>query len=67
MTHGSISRQSADNLQGSVGWPIDGVQTRLIADDGQDVSNVPDTMGEIQVKTPGLLKESVISPRPARI
>ena len=35
------------------------VQTRLIADDGRDVSNIPDTMGEIQVKTTSLFKEYV--------
>ena len=38
------------------------VQTRLIADDGRDVSNVPNTMGEIQVKTTSLFKEYVSFP-----
>jgi malonyl-CoA/methylmalonyl-CoA synthetase len=48
---------NADFFQGSVGWPLPGVQTRLIAADGQDVSEIPDIMGEIQVKSDGLLKE----------
>lgn len=33
------------------------MQTRLIADDGRDVSNIPDTIGEIQVKTSSLIQE----------
>lgn len=51
------SAANNNNQQSSVGWPVDGVQTRLIAADGQDVSNVPDVMGEIQVKTVGLMTE----------
>lgn len=43
--------------KGSVGWPLPGVQTRLIAADGQDVSNIPDIMGEIQIKSSSLMKE----------
>ncbi|KEF52347.1 uncharacterized protein A1O9_11587 [Exophiala aquamarina CBS 119918] len=44
-------------IEGSVGWPLPGVQSRLITADGQDVTNIPDVMGEIQIKTRGLLKE----------
>lgn len=46
-------------IQGSVGWPLPGVQSRLIAANGQDVTNSPGIMGEIQVKSAGLLKEFV--------
>lgn len=35
------------------------MQSRLIAADGQDVTNIPDVMGEIQIKTRALIKESV--------
>jgi len=35
------------------------VESRLIAADGQDVTDIPGIMGEIQIKTDGLMKESV--------
>jgi acyl-CoA synthetase (AMP-forming)/AMP-acid ligase II len=37
------------------------VQSRLIAADGQDVTNIPDVMGEIQIKSGGFMKESVFA------
>ncbi|KIW21510.1 hypothetical protein PV08_02090 [Exophiala spinifera] len=42
---------------GSVGWPLPGVQTRLVTAEGQDVTKVPDVTGEIQIKSDGLMKE----------
>ncbi|KAJ9635002.1 hypothetical protein H2204_005957 [Knufia peltigerae] len=44
-------------VHGSVGWPLPGVQARLITAEGQDVTNIPDVMGEIQIKSDGLMKE----------
>lgn len=48
-------------VQGSVGWPLPAVESRLVAADGRDVTNVPGVMGEIQIKSNGLLKESVVA------
>ncbi|KPI38359.1 Acyl-CoA synthetase family member 3, mitochondrial [Cyphellophora attinorum] len=44
-------------IQGSVGWPLPGVRSRLIAADGRDVTDVPDIMGEIQVQSGGQMQE----------
>lgn len=37
------------------------MQSRLIAADGKDVTNIPDIMGEIQIKSNSLTKESVFT------
>jgi len=37
--------------------PLPGVEVRLIADDGTDVTEQVDTPGEVQVKGPNVFKE----------
>jgi malonyl-CoA/methylmalonyl-CoA synthetase len=43
-------------IQGSVGWPMPYVETRLVAENGKDVSSVSDAVGEIQVRGNGMFK-----------
>jgi len=37
--------------------PLPGVQVRLISEDGEDVTNLTETSGEIQVKGQNVFKE----------
>lgn len=43
-------------IQGSVGWPMPYVETRLVAENGDDVSSVSDAVGEIQVRGKGMFQ-----------
>ncbi|ORX76840.1 acetyl-CoA synthetase-like protein [Anaeromyces robustus] len=45
-------------IPGSVGVPFPNVQVRLVdPDTGKDVSNMPETPGEIRIKSPSVFKE----------
>ncbi|EWC44950.1 hypothetical protein DRE_01009 [Drechslerella stenobrocha 248] len=42
---------------GSVGWPLDGVRVRLVAENGEVIQDGSQTEGEIQIKGPNVFKE----------
>ncbi|ORX60214.1 putative long chain fatty acid CoA ligase [Piromyces finnis] len=45
-------------IPGSVGVPFPNVQVKLVCTDtGKDVSNIPETPGEIRIKSPSVFKE----------
>ena len=49
-------RTSGDRRPGTVGLPLDGVDLRLVDDDGAELGTAdPEAIGEIQVKGPNLL------------
>jgi malonyl-CoA/methylmalonyl-CoA synthetase len=48
--------EQSDRIRGSVGWPLPYVETRLMTEDGRDVSSIPNTVGEIQVRGPGMFR-----------
>ena len=49
-------------IDGSVGWPLDGVEVRLVTQDHKTVT-AADEQGEIQIRGPNVFKEYV-EPRP---
>ncbi len=46
------TRADGERRPGSVGLPLEGMQTRLVADDGSAVLHDGETIGSLQVKTP---------------
>ncbi|CAG8544767.1 2540_t:CDS:10 [Paraglomus occultum] len=49
--------EAEKRVEGTVGLPLPGVEVRLIADNGTDVTEEVDTPGEVQVKGPNVFKE----------
>jgi fatty acid CoA ligase FadD36 len=46
------TRADGERRPGSVGLPLQGMQTRLVADDGSSVAHDGETIGHLQVRTP---------------
>ncbi len=50
------TRADGERRPGWVGWPLAGMATRLIGDDGSPVPHDGDTIGSLQVRTPTLFE-----------
>jgi acyl-CoA synthetase (AMP-forming)/AMP-acid ligase II len=47
----------SERVQGTVGIPLPGVQARIIAEDGKDVTESRNVPGMLQIKGPNVFKE----------
>ncbi|OPC80517.1 acyl-CoA synthetase [Embleya scabrispora] len=50
------TRADGERRPGSVGWPIAGVRTRLVGEDGSPCAHDGETVGELQVDSPTLFQ-----------
>jgi len=56
------TRADGERRPGWVGFPLEGMQTRLVAEDGSDVPHDAETIGRLQVQTPTLFEGYLNSP-----
>jgi fatty acid CoA ligase FadD36 len=56
------TRADGERRPGWVGFPLEGIQTRLVAEDGSAVPSDAETIGRLQVRTPTLFEGYLNSP-----
>lgn len=56
------TRANGERRPGWVGFPLEGMQTRLVAEDGSAVPHDAETIGRLQVRTPTLFEGYLNSP-----
>jgi len=56
------TRADGERRPGWVGFPLEGMQTRLVAEDGSAVPSDAETIGRLQVRTPTLFEGYLNSP-----
>ena len=56
------TRADGERRPGWVGFPLEGMQTRLVAEDGSSVPSDAETIGRLQVRTPTLFEGYLNSP-----
>lgn len=52
----SFNQPKNPSKPGSIGTPIDDVEMKLVDDDGNDIADAPDAVGEIAIKGPNVMK-----------